>query len=475
MSNRDVNPKIENYLLLSIRDEFFALLNFLRHQWYLIPLVVGLFSLLIYYQNPFPPSHIRVAVGQENSTLEAVGRRYLPFLSRTGTTVEFVHTNGAIENLELLKAGKVDVALSQGGVSLDDAEGIVSAGSVGYQPLWFFCRADLAASGDVVDFLQNHRVSIALKGSGTRMVVDQLLALLPAEQHSRWRLREMSAGESIKALSNGEIDGMFLLAGLESGNVQALLARRDFRLLEFPLAEAISRHLDYAERVVLPAGTLSLRPTLPARDLSLIATTTTILVREDLHPAIQHAFLKAASAVNREEPGLIPRKEGFPAFVEKGVPRSRVAERFYKNGTLLFEDHLPFFLASFFDTASFWMALGLAVLYPLMKLFPQYRKTMFRIVLSDRYGQVFRLYRRAEGAADPAEQAAVRQEFDRLERDILALWIPKGGSETFSFLMSALQLLRNKVAQFPPANGALPPPSAPLPVRDPAQLSEPQA
>jgi TRAP-type uncharacterized transport system substrate-binding protein len=449
-NNRNVNPKIERHFFLGLRDELFALANFSRHQWYFVFVVALAALLLIYYQNPLPPKTIRVAVGQENSTLEVTAKMYLPFFRETHTKVEFVRTRGAIENLDLLKQGKVDVALSQGGAPLGNDKGIVSLGSVGYQPLWFFYRDTLHADTDIFSFLEGRKFSIGLQGSGTRIVVDALLKVIPKNVTRNYGLIELPAGESIKALTDGKIDGMFLLAGLESGNTQALLASKGVRALSFRFADAMTRQLDYTEVVSVPPGGVSLSPIMPHEAIQMIATTTTILVREDLHPAIQHTFLKAAMALSQNTPGFFVRKGGFPAFVDRAAPKSKVAERFLKNGSVMFEDYIPFWLASYFDVAWFWMLTAIAVIYPLRSFVPHYRVTLFEVVLSQIYREIFQLYFQAGQAISPGEYAGLAQKFDKLYDRVCAVWVPEGCNETYGFLLGALELLHTQLLAHQP-------------------------
>ena len=88
---------------------------------------------------PLPPTVVRIATGQPQSSLELLGKQYASNFEKNGIQLELVTTAGAFANLELLKQGKVDAAFSLGGMVMEaDAQGIVSLGSVEYQPLWLF-------------------------------------------------------------------------------------------------------------------------------------------------------------------------------------------------------------------------------------------------------------------------------------------------------------------------------------------------
>jgi TRAP-type uncharacterized transport system substrate-binding protein len=441
------NPRILRYFFLSARDECLAALNFIKYQWYLFVLLSGVIGGLLYWENPIPPKTIRIAVGQQNSTLEVTAKRYEKLLAKDGLRLEMIRTRGAIENLQLLKQGKVDVALSQGGTRLNSATDIVSLGSVGYQPLWFFTRKTRdTEEQDIFAYMHDKKISIGVVGSGTRIVVDELLNLIPASVRKDYRLLPMDAPGSIQAMREGKIDGMFLLAGLESINARTLLTSEDISPISFRLSEAMTRQLDYTEQIHVPAGVVSLsQPQFPKQDLHLIATTTTILVRQNLHPAIQYMFLRAASRLNLSTPGLLVRTEGFPAYIDKSTPLSKVAEHYFKNGPLMLEDKVPLWLASFFERAWFGLLTTFAIAYPILSFLPHYRTTMFNTMASQLYSDIFHLYLDAEVAMNTDRPARLVEKFEAIRDRILSLWVPKGSYEAYSFLLGTLELLRAKI------------------------------
>lgn len=439
------SPKVGKYFLLSVRDELLALLMFCRYQWYAVLGVMGVVLIAIWFISPFPPSKVRIAAGQENSTLEFIARQYGEYFASHGVSVEYLTTRGAADNLRWLRDGKADVAFSQGGLPIARDEGIISLGSVGYQPLWFFYRGEEFSGDDFVEFLAGKSISIGLPGSGTRPVADALMEALPDVARGRIGVYEMSAGESALKLLRGEIDGMFLLAGMESGNAQALLTQPGVHILSYPVADALTRYIGYMEVITLPKGALDLSPPRPANDVRMVATTTTVLAKESLHPALQYLFMRATTEFSFNERAFFERAGGFPAFTEHNVPRSEVAERYLQNGPPLLENYAPYWVASFFDRAWFAIIALIAVAYPMLRMLPGYRKTAFDIAASYKYGEIFKLAGAIEHFEAPDELPAFRLEYDRLEGEIRAMWIPKGCHQAFYFLLGALEIVEEKL------------------------------
>jgi TRAP-type uncharacterized transport system substrate-binding protein len=441
------DPKLEHYFFHSLLDEASALLNFLLHQWYVIAIAAALVVSCLWVYYPSPPSKIRIASGQTNSTLEVIAKRYQSIFAEAGIEVELVTTRGAIENLELLQRRQVDVALSQGGVAVESGSDVVSLGSIGYQPLWFFHRGLMSDTDNLFEVIQGKRISIGLQGSGTRIVADAVLGILPQQARAQITLLELPAGDSISALQSGRIDGMFLVAGAESGNVQALLATPGVQITNFTMADGLTRKLPYMEVVKAPRGSLGLTPITPSSDVSMVATTTTILVRESLHPAVQHVLLKGASKMDRAESSFFERPGGFPAFVDKYIRRSEIATRYLADGSLVLERHLPLWAASFLTVSWFWLVALVAVIIPLTRMLPSYRKVMFNVILSGLYGRLLRLYKTSNDVGDSQEARALKETFDRLYSEIRQLWVPKGCTTHYGHLLELVEIVARRMAQ----------------------------
>lgn len=442
---RREQPPIEQYFLLNARDELLTLLTLLRHRWYVVLAVVLAVGWLVRVHDPLAPRSLRMASGQQNSTLEAIAGQYAALLARHGVRVEIVPSKGAIDSLEMLEAGKVDIALSQGGAA-DGRDGrAVYLASIGYQPFWFFHRGPAIPGEDLWRFMREHRVSIGQPGSGTRRIFDAVLSRGSPNLDKGLRTVEMGAADSVRALLDGGIDGLFLLAGAESGNAQALLAREDLRVLDFPFAAALAARHSYLESVTLHQGTLGLAPMRPPRDLRMVATTTSLLATESLHPALVQLLLRASVEIGRQHQGPFLRAEGFPAMVDKSLPHSEVARRYLTQGPPMFEGRLPFWASSLLDRTWFGLLAIAAIAFPLLKLLPRYRKLMFDVLLSYRYGDIFDLYRAADQATTLEQVRQLRAAVEVLRHRIESIWIPKGCFETFGRLLTAMQALVSRV------------------------------
>ena len=67
------------------------------------------------FVNPAPPHTLVIATGQMDGAYYLFAQRYQQRLAQDGIELELRTTAGSIENLELLREKKVDLAFVQGG------------------------------------------------------------------------------------------------------------------------------------------------------------------------------------------------------------------------------------------------------------------------------------------------------------------------------------------------------------------------
>ncbi|HTY99187.1 MAG TPA: hypothetical protein VMB75_05100, partial [Rhodocyclaceae bacterium] len=95
-------------------------------------------AIALHFVQPAPPNTIVIGGGPEGSIFRSVAEKYRSILARNGVKLEIVPTGGSLDNLKRLADDKarIDVGFVQGGViSGTDIEGLVSLGSVFYEPL----------------------------------------------------------------------------------------------------------------------------------------------------------------------------------------------------------------------------------------------------------------------------------------------------------------------------------------------------
>jgi TRAP-type uncharacterized transport system substrate-binding protein len=361
-----------------------------REGWLRPPIVVAAVALLVAglwwasgAWEPAPPRSVVMATGPEGSAYAAFGARYRAILARSGVDLRLRPTAGAVENVERLRdaASGVSVAFVQAGTATaEDTDVLASLGTVSYEPLWLFHRGLDEAGGFAA--LRGKRVSIGPEGSGTRALALRTLALGGIDSRSP-DLLPLPPGESAEKLIRGEIDAAAIVTSWDSPVVHQLLAAPGVRLASFPRADAHLALNPYLNRLVLPAGVADLGRNIPPADVVLVAPKASLIVRRDLHPALQYLLLDAAAEIH-SRPGLFQRAGEFPAPEAIDLPLSGDARQFYRSGRPFLQRYLPFWLAVLVQRLLVLLVPLVGVAYPLARSLPalyawNMRRRIFRL------------------------------------------------------------------------------------------------
>ena len=145
-----------------------------------------------------------------------------------------------------------------------------------------------------------------------------------------------------------EIQAAFIVASWESPVVRRLVASGKVELASFYRADALVALYPYLNKLVVPAGVGDMAGNRPPADVAVLAPETSLVVRNDLHPAIQALLLDAATEVH-SGPGVFQKAGRFPAAEPVDLPLSDPAHRYYKSGRPFLQRYLPFWAAAFLE------------------------------------------------------------------------------------------------------------------------------
>jgi TRAP transporter TAXI family solute receptor len=437
-------PRVIRVALVSVRDLFATAGPFILIA---VALLVAAYVVL----DPTPPKRVVLATGPELGAYARFGAQYAEELKRFGIQVELRPTLGSLQNRRLLRdpKEKVDIAFVQGGSSdsarLSDEEkenlvDLVSLGTLFYDPVWIFYRG---APMKGLPELRGRSVNVGARGSGTPGLMSKLLFANGVERDElkRANLDETAA---VMALLEGKLDAAVLVSAPESQMVQMLLQTPDIRLYEFAQAESYARRYPFLAPVALPRGVVDLARDVPPHDIALIATTTSLIAREDIHPALVQLFVQAASRIH-SGPGWIARAGAFPNAQRGEFEVAKEAARYYQSGPPFLQRYLPFWLANLIDRM--WVALFsiIAVLIPLSRLLPPLYEFRIR-------SRIFRWYRNLRQIeSDHAHGEATGPELlgalDKLEARVSAIAVPLSYADELYALRQHIGLVRDRVAR----------------------------
>jgi TRAP-type uncharacterized transport system substrate-binding protein len=366
------------------------------------------------YLRPMPPRTLIMATGPEGGAYHEFGKRYREILARDGIELRLLPTAGALENLGLLrdKGSKVDVGFLQSGITnAKESPDLKSLGTVFYEPLWFFMTDKYR--GKRLEALRGKKISIGPEGSGGRELALKLLKRNGIDQ-SFANLLALTPQEASEKLIRGEIDAAIMLTSWDAPVVQRLLTANGIEPASFPRTDAYLALYPHLNKVVLPEGVIDLAKNRPASDVLLIAPKANLVVRENLHPALQFLLLKAAEEIH-SGPGMFQKPGQFPAAEPIDLPLSDQARQYFRSGSPFLQQHLPFWLAVLVNQLLILLIPVVGVLYPLLRLFPalygwQIQRQIFRL-----YGELRFLEHDLETRGAGQNIAELNSRLDRIE------------------------------------------------------------
>jgi len=421
--------------------------DFLRNNWPTITIAVTAVAIAcaaIVMLRGMPPRVIVIATGAEGGAYYEFGKRYRTELAGASVEVRVVPTAGSVENLALLldPHSGVSAALIQGGtVTAEDSSKLESLGTVFYEPLWQFRRREIAGEG--LDGLRGRKISVGPEGSGTRALTLELLKRSGIEGQATelLALATRAAGEKLLA---GEIDAAFMVASWDAPQVQQLLADERIAFPGYPYADAYVALYPFLSKVVVPRGVRDLAKDQPPADVVLIAAKASLVVRKDLHPAIQLLLLNTAVQVH-SGPGIFQRANEFPAAEAISFPLSDEALRFYKSGPPFLHNYLPFWMAELIGKLIILLIPILGVLYPMVRFLPALYDWTMRRKISRLYGELRFLEDKLEalGPENGADEMAA--ELERLEQQANHLRLPRAYASMLYMLRYHIDLVRQRL------------------------------
>jgi TRAP transporter TAXI family solute receptor len=424
--------------LLSLRDLFAT-------AWWIVLLAGIGFAVAYQFVEPAPPKKIVISTGSESGAYYHFAQRYATILAKNGITLEVRASAGSLENIDRLKSGEAQIGFVQGGVvppkedpDAEDDSGMLSLGSMFYEPVWVFYRGEKELTR--LTELKGKRIAIGQEGSGVRQLAQQLLGAneIPAGEH----LVPLSGLTAAEELQKGRIDAAFIIAAETAPVVQVLIRSPGIKLMSFAQDRAYQRRFPFLTKLTFPRGVADLVRDYPPDDIKVLAPTANLIVRDDLHPALQALLLQAASEVHGKS-GFFQDAGEFPSYKDPMLPLSPEAARYFKSGASFLQRYLPFWLAVLVDRLIVMLVPVFVLLIPLLKVAPaiynwRVRSKVFRI-----YGELKFLEDDVKNHYDPARLADYRGRLDALDEEASVLHVPLGFTDLVYTLREHVNLVRS--------------------------------
>jgi TRAP transporter TAXI family solute receptor len=387
------------------------------------PIVIVVLGLVVafMFMAPAPPKRISIAGGAAGGAYAATANAYADFLRRYEVEVDVLETNGSVDNLRRIKERTADAGIVQTGLAEDQGEqGVVSLGAAFYEPLWVFHRS--AVSVENLQALAGRRVAIGPEGSGVRVLSTLLL-----DEHGvtagTYTPVPLAGAAAAAALLAGEIDAALIVSGPTAPYIADLLRTPTIELLSMREAHALARRHPYLDEVTLYRGVIDLAATQPREDVTLIAPAAQIVVRDDLHPAIQSLLIEAAKASNQGG-SLLADPGRFPTPQLSDIAISDEAQRYYDSGPSFLRRIFPYSVANLLERAWVLVIPLVTLIIPLIRAAPPLYRWRIRRKIYVWYNDLRKLEADGRTASTPEERMDVRARLADLQEETGKVEVP---------------------------------------------------
>jgi len=416
----------------------------------LLPVLVTLVAFVLAYQfvDPAPPSQIAFTTGKAGGAYDKFAQQYQQALGKQGIELILHNSQGSIENIARLESGSAAAGFLQGGTASDHRDNepdnksesrLLTLGSLYKEPLWVFHRK-LTPVNTLTDLL-GKKLVVGAEGSGTRTLVMQLLNANGL--HDQVELLPGKNGEDLELLKSSRVDAVFMVASPTSEKVSAFLEDESLTLMNFDRAEAYQRRMKYLTHVKLPRGMVDLSKDIPRNDITLLAATANLVVRDDLHPAIQDLLLQVADEIHGQG-GWFEENGEFPNANFAEYPLSTEAKRYYKYGPPLLQRYLPFWLASLIDRLKVMILPLVVLMIPLMKIMPPIYTWRMR-------SKIYRWYQKLEqidlaNSRENPDVEDLRDQLEKIDQEVIHVHVPLSFASQLYDLRQHIELVKRRLS-----------------------------
>ena len=416
----------------------------------LVSVLMGLIAALftgIWFILPQPPQTLTIVTGFPDGLYSQFANHLKIELAKEKITLQIRNTGGSVDNLALINDPNsgIDLAIVQSGVG-DPVKypELLSLAGIFYEPLWVWYRqpAFTKEGGALTQLsqLQGKRISIGNDGSGTQILSNAILKLNEINA-DLVKLEKLKPDEAIEKLQKGELDVAFIVAAGEAPILKKFYQIPGIRLMNFDQAEAYTRVLPYLDRIDIPRGIISIAHDQPKQDIRTIASTATLVARNDINPATVSLLLGTSYDILRnysrlQKPGQFPSSKGLD------FPMDMDAEIFLRDGPSFFYRHLPFW-------GAVWVERFIKILIPLLiVLIPvfTYLPAIFNLSLKVKLSRLYKILKNIEKRSNsPDNYLLLHTELLNLEKRIQQIKVSAMQSKEVYDLKAHVALVRHQL------------------------------
>lgn len=229
--------------------------------------------------------------------------------------------------------------------------------------------------------------------------------------------------------------------GVEAARREAARLKRQIDVGGDPLNDLKKeRHLD---RLVLPSGVVDFKTNTPASDVNLVATGTSVVVRENLHPQLIYLLAQALQEEHGKA-GIFQKAGEFPTQTDPEFSVAEEARDFYRNGPPLLQKYLPYWQITLAQRAAAIVLAVIAVAIPMLAAIPRLYQWFQQIDLRRLYRRLRALEAELTRELSTPQIEALQGSLETIDREAKSL--PMRHSAPFFDLLMHIDLMRARLA-----------------------------
>lgn len=430
------------------------LLLLYRRRWWLFYLPVLLCSALALWWastrwQVLPPSHVVISGGSMQHSYSRLAQRYAEQLERVGVRAEIVYTSSEAEAFaqlanthDVASVGFANSVYAGSTGSAANVDSVEALAVIGQEPIWIFSKLHGPAT---LANTKGLRIAVGPDTASTANVARILLGNAGLKS-SDVRFDTQTDMDAAEALIDGRVDVVFQVAGEDSPAVQMLTRMGGIQLLNVDNANSLISQERPLQLLLLPQGVIELRGDVPPRDLTLVSLQTHLLVKPEVHPALQRALLLAAFEIH-EDPTFLQRYGQFPSFRGSNFKLSPTARAYSLGARPWMETLLPYGKAQWAELLIYAVLPILVLTFIVLTWIPRLFDWRINAGLNHFYGELKFLENEIPGVAtdSPIALKGLLERLDNIEQKIVAMDLPDEYSERWYTLREHLATARDSL------------------------------
>lgn len=420
-----------------------------RQRWWLLYAPIVLLSALLLWLSltrwlPVPPRSIVMAAGVPGGGYTLLARQYQQKFAALGIRCDIVTTEKAHGGYALINASSdVDLALVNGMFAKQaDPSKLHALAVIQHDPIWIFTRLPTLTQ---LHQLRGLRVGFPSYDELNTVVLNRVL------DQGKLAIKDIEAvplsrDNMANALIDGKVDVLVFMGSMRNDIVTTLARSSGMHLMGMDRISAFTAAGSDLIPMVMPQGAIEFRGDVPSRDLTLAAANVHLLIKSEMHPALQRAIIDVSQQIH-ETPHFMHRSGEFPTVIGSDFQMSPVALAYSQGSKPWTENVLPYGLAQWVQWL-LYAALPILLLTGLLLAWiPGWFEWRANAVLQNFYGELKFIETEIEPVASerPIEIKRLLERLDEIDMQVMQLDLPAPYTERWYTLRAHLSDARDRL------------------------------